>query len=93
MSLNSLQDSMSRRAASMAAMAKRATNPEEIQAIQQSLVTGVQNGSIQPYIGIPLIQDLTKKLTEAKASMAQNVAGAGMPQPPAGGPGGCLPPP
>lgn len=86
MSLNSLQDSMSRRAASMAAMAKRATNPEEIQAIQQSLVTGVQNGSIQPYIGIPLIQDLTKKLTEAKASMAQNVAGAGMPQPPAGGP-------
>ena len=77
---------MSRRAASMAAMAKRATNPEEIQAIQQSLVTGVQNGSIQPYIGIPLIQDLTKKLTEAKASMAQNVAGAGMPQPPAGGP-------
>lgn len=86
MSLNSLQDSMSRRAASMAAMAKRATNPEEIQAIQQSLVTGVQNGSIQPYIGIPLIQDLTKKLTEAKASMAQNVAGAGMPQPPADGP-------
>lgn len=77
---------MSRRAASMAAMAKRATNPEEIQAIQQSLVAGVQNGSIQPYIGIPLIQDLTKKLTEAKASMAQNVAGAGMPQPPAGGP-------
>lgn len=77
---------MSRRAASMAAMAKRATNPEEIQAIQQSLVTGVQNGSIQPYIGIPLIQDLTKKLTEAKASMAQNVAGAGMPQPPADGP-------
>ena len=77
---------MSRRAASMAAMAKRATNPEEIQAIQRSLVTGVQNGSIQPYIGIPLIQDLTKKLTEAKASMAQNVAGAGMPQPPAGGP-------
>jgi len=86
MSLNSLQDSMSRRAASMAAMAKRATNPEEIQAIQQSLVAGVQNGSIQPYIGIPLIQDLTKKLTEAKASMAQNVAGAGMPQPPAGAP-------
>ena len=77
---------MSRRAASMAAMAKRATNPEEIQAIQQSLVTGVQNGSIQPYIGIPLIKDLTKKLTEAKASRAQNVAGAGMPQPPAGGP-------
>lgn len=85
MSLNSLQDDMSRRAASMAAMARRATNPEEIQAIQKSLITGVQNGSIQPYVGIPLIQDLTKKLTEAKARMAQSVAGAGMPQPPAGG--------
>jgi len=86
MSLNSLQDDMSRRAASMAAMAKRANNPQEIQAIQKSLVAGVQNGSIQPYVGIPLIQDLTKKLAEATAKMAQNVAGAGMPQPPAGGP-------
>ena len=86
MSLNSLQDDMSRRAASMAAMARRANNPQEIEAIQKSLITGVQNGSIQPYVGIPLIQDLTKKLTEAKAQMAQSVAGAGMPQSPAGGP-------
>jgi hypothetical protein len=86
MSLNSLQDDMSRRAASMAAMAKRATNPQEIQAIQKSLVAGVQNGSIQPYVGIPLIQELTKRLTEAKAQMAQNIAGAGMQQPPQGGP-------
>ena len=80
MSLNSLQDDMSRRAASMAAMAKRANNPQEIQAIQKSLVAGVQNGSIQPYVGIPLIQELTQKLTEAKAQMAQSMAGAGMPQ-------------
>jgi hypothetical protein len=71
---------MSRRAASMAAMAKRAKNPQEIQAIQKSLVDGVQNGSIQPYVGIPLIQELTQKLTEAKAQMAQSMAGAGMPQ-------------
>jgi hypothetical protein len=75
---------MSRRAASMAAMAKRATNPQDIQAIQKSLVEGVQNGSIQPYVGIPLIQDLTKKMTEAKAKMAQAMTGAGM-QPPQGG--------
>ena len=80
MSLNSLQDDMSRRAASMAAMAKRANNPQEIQAIQKSLVDGVQNGSIQPYVGIPLIQELTQKLTEAKAQMAQSMAGAGMQQ-------------
>jgi hypothetical protein len=64
----------------MAAMAKRANNPQEIQAIQKSLVAGVQNGSIQPYVGIPLIQELTQKLTEAKAQMAQSMAGAGMPQ-------------
>jgi hypothetical protein len=85
MSLNSLQDNMSRRAASMAAMAKRANRPEEIQAIQKSLIAGVQSGSIQPYVGIPLIQELTNKLSEVKAKMAQNIAGAGMPQPPQGG--------
>ena len=82
MSLNSLQDDMSRRAASMAAMAKRATRPDEIQAIQRSLITGVQSGAIKSYVGIPLIQELTKKLSEVKAQMAQSVAGAGMPQPP-----------
>ena len=85
MSLNSLQDDMSRRAASMAAMAKRATNPQQIEAIQKSLVAGVQSGAIQPYVGIPLIQELTQKLTAAKAKMAQAVTGAGMPQPPQGG--------
>ena len=85
MSLNSLQDDMSRRAASMAAMAKRASRPEEIQAIQKSLVAGVQSGAIQPYVGVPLIQELTKKLVEAKARMAQAVTGAGMPQPTQGG--------
>ena len=83
MSLNSLQDDMSRRAASMAAMAKRARNPQEIQAIQRSLLNGVQSGAIQPHVGIPLIQDLTKKITEVKAQMAQSMAGAGM-QPPQG---------
>jgi hypothetical protein len=86
MSLNSLQDDMSRRAASMAAMAKRATRPDEIQAIQRSLITGVQSGAIKSYVGIPLIQELTKKLSEVKAKMAQNIAGAGMQQPQQGQP-------
>jgi len=81
MSLNSLQDDMSRRAASMAAMAKGAKNPEQIQAIQKSLIAGVQSGAIKPYVGIPLIQELTNKLAEAKAKMAQSMAGAGMQQP------------
>ena len=85
MSLNSLQDDMSRRAASMAAMAKGAKNPEQIQAIQKSLIAGVQSGAIKPYVGIPLIQELTNKLAEAKAKMAQAVTGAGMQQPQQGG--------
>lgn len=84
MSLSSLQDDMSRRAASMAAMAKRSSSPQDIQAIQKNLVDGVQNGSIQPYVGIPLIQELTQRLTEVKAQMAQTMAGAGMPQGPQG---------
>jgi hypothetical protein len=70
----------------MAAMAKRASNPQEIQAIQKSLIDGVQNGSIQPHVGIPLIQDLTKTITEVKAKMAQAMTGAGMQQPQGGVP-------
>jgi len=85
MSLNSLQDDMSRRAASMAAMAKRANRPDEIQAIQRSLIAGVQSGAIKSYVGIPLIQELTKKLSEVKAKMAQSMVGAGMQQPQQGG--------
>jgi hypothetical protein len=80
MSLQSLQDDMSRRASSMANMAKQISDPQQIQAIQQSLVMGVQNGSIESYIGIPLIEELTQKLSEVNAQMAQNMAGMGMPQ-------------
>lgn len=80
MSLQSLQDDMSRRASSMANMAKQIGDPQQIQAIQQSLVMGVQNGSIESYIGIPLIEELTQKLSEVNAQMAQNMAGMGMPQ-------------
>ena len=79
MSLNSLQDRMEQRAASMAQMAKRANNPQDIQAMQQRLTTEIQNGTIKPYIGIPLIQELTKRLGEAKAKAAMNVMGAQAP--------------
>ena len=85
MSLNSLQDDMSRRAASMAAMAQRASNPQDIQSLQQRLIAGVQSGAIKPYVGIPLIQELSKKLSDVKAKMAQSVATAGMPPPAQGG--------
>ena len=76
MSLNSLQDRMEQRAAAMAQMAKRANNPQDIQAMQQRLTMEIQNGTIKPYIGIPLIQELTKRLGEAKAKAAMNVMGA-----------------
>lgn len=75
MSISSLKESMSRKAASMAAVASRARNPNDIQSIQQQLIAGVQNGSIEPYVGIPLIQDLTQKLGEAKAKMTQAMMG------------------
>jgi hypothetical protein len=79
MSLNSIQNNMDRRAAEMAQMAQHAKNPQEIQAIQQHLIAGVQNGSIKSYIGIPLIQELTQKLSAAKASTAMGAMG-GQPQ-------------
>jgi hypothetical protein len=70
---------MEQRAASMAQMAKRANNPQDIQAMQQRLTMEIQNGTIKPYIGIPLIQELTKRLGEAKAKAAMNVMGAQAP--------------
>lgn len=79
MSISSLQESMSRKAASMAAVAKRMKNPSDIQSVQQQLIAGVQNGSIEPYVGIPLIQDLTKKLTEAKMAMMSDGPQSNMP--------------
>jgi len=85
MSLNSLQDDMSRRAASMASMAQRTNNPQQIQSLQQRLIADIQSGAIKPYVGIPLVQELSKKLSEAKAKMAQGVATAGMPPPTQGG--------
>ena len=76
MSLSSLQDRMEQRAAQMAQMAKRASNPQDIIAMQQRLTAEIQNGTIKSYIGIPLIQELTKRLGEAKAKAAMGVMGA-----------------
>ena len=76
MSINSLQNRMEQRAASMAQMAQHASNPNEIMSIQQRLVSEVQNGTIKPYVGIPLIQELTKQLEKAKAQAAMGAMGA-----------------
>lgn len=76
MSINSLQNRMEQRAASMAQMAQHASNPNEIMSIQQRLVSEVQNGTIKPYVGIPLIQELTKQLEKVKAQAAMGAMGA-----------------
>lgn len=81
----SIKQQMQDKAAAMAeAMAERARTPQEIEMIRQRVVAQVQSGAMQPYIGVPLIQDLTKKMGEASARMAQMAAGMGAPA--AGGP-------
>lgn len=66
------------------AAAERARRPEDLKALQQRLVAQIQNGSIPPYIGVPMVQDLTKRMTEMQQRAAQ--AAVGMPAPPQGAP-------
>jgi hypothetical protein len=66
--------------------AARARTPQEFGAIRQRLVDEVQRGSLPPYVGVPLIQDLTQKMTEAQAKMAQLAAGIDTPPAPQGAP-------
>lgn len=80
------QQMQSKAAAMVEAMAERARTPQDIEAIRQRVLAQVQAGELQPYVGIPLIQDLSKRLAETKASMAQMVAGMGTPPAQGGAP-------
>ena len=83
----SIKSQMQNKAVAMAeAAAARARTPQELGAIRQQLVGQVQSGTVPPYVGIPLIQDLTQKMAQAQAKMAQQVAGMGVPQAPQGAP-------
>jgi len=83
----SIKSQMQNKAVAMAeAAAARARTPQELGAIRQQLVSQVQSGTVPPYVGIPLIQDLTQKMAQAQAKMAQQVAGMGVPQAPQGAP-------
>lgn len=83
----SIKSQMQNKAVAMAeAAAARARTPQELEAIRQHLVGEVQRGTVPPYVGVPLIQDLTQKMTQAQAKMAQQVAGMGVPQAPQGAP-------
>lgn len=83
----SIMRQMKDKAVAMAeAMAQRARTPQDIEAVRQRLVADIQGGRMPAYVGIPLVQDLTQRLTKAKAEMAQQVAGMGVPQAPQGAP-------
>jgi len=83
----SITSQIQHKAASMAeAMAQRARTPQEIESVRQRLVLEIQRGGMPPYIGVPLVQDLTQRLAKAKAQMAQQVAGMGIPPAPQGAP-------
>lgn len=83
----SIMRQMKDKAIAMAeAMAERARSPQDIEAARQRLVAEIQGGRVPAYVGVPLVQDLTQRLTQAKAQMAQQVAGMGVPQAPQGAP-------
>lgn len=83
----SIMRQMKDKAIAMAeAMAERARSPQDIEAARQRLVAEIQSGRVPAYVGVPLVQDLTQRLTQAKAQMAQQVAGMGVPQAPQGAP-------
>lgn len=80
----SIKSQMQDRAVAMAeAMAARARSPQEIEALRQRLVAQIQSGTIKPYVGVPLVEDLTKRLNTARQQMAQAAMGAPVPR---GGP-------
>ena len=63
-------------AAMIESMAERARTPQEIEGIRQRIVAQVQSGTLKPYIGIPLVEDLTRRLTAAQQNMTQAALGA-----------------
>lgn len=82
----SIKSQLQEKAVAMAEMmAERARTPQEIEAIRQRLVSQIQAGAIRPYIGVPLVEDLTRRITEVKQRMAQAAMSAGAPPPAQGG--------
>lgn len=82
----SIKSQLQEKAVAMAEMmAERARTPQEIEAIRQRLVAQIQAGAIRPYIGVPLVEDLTRRITEVKQRMAQAAMSAGAPSPAQGG--------
>lgn len=66
--------------------ADRAKTPQEIEALRQRIMMQIKDGTLQSYVGVPLVQELTTKLNEARQKMAQMVSGMGTPPAPQGPP-------
>jgi hypothetical protein len=65
-------------------LVERAKTLDEMMAAQQHLTTAIQDGTLKPYAGIPLVQSLTgtikEKQDEAQAAMLQQYAPQVVPQ-------------
>ena len=49
-----------------------ASTPDQIKAVQSHITQSIQNGTLMPYEGIPLIQQLTQKLQQANTPAPTN---------------------
>lgn len=63
-------------------LADKAATPEQIKAVQAQILRGMQDGSLQSYVGVPLLSDLTKRLGQIQN--AQAASQAMLNQPPIG---------
>lgn len=58
------------RIAAARALATRAVSPEQIKAVQQQLIESIQSGTLPSYGGVPILEDLTKRLQMVSANQA-----------------------
>lgn len=58
------------------ALATRAVSPEQIKAVQQQLIESIQSGTLPSYGGVPILEDLTRRLKMVSANQALQQAQA-----------------
>lgn len=52
------------------ALATRAVSPDQIKAVQQQLIESIQSGALPSYGGVPILEDLTRRLKMVGAAQA-----------------------
>jgi hypothetical protein len=58
------------------ALATRAVSPDQIKAVQQKLIESIQTGTLPSYGGVPILEDLTRRLKMISANQALQQAQA-----------------